>query len=316
MAFDNTKSPYYSEAQHDWSAAQAWTGGGVDTLVVFLRGDAPAFLEATPGTILMNGMGTDIWNSTDEFRFVYKSLSGDGSIVAKVDSVANTNEWAKAGVMIRETLDGTSNYAFTAATPTPSHGVSFQRRTPAALTGASTDVASQTVPVWVKLTRKGTTFTAAYSNNGTAWTDVAVTPAETISMASNVLIGLAVTSHQAGSVCGAKFSSVSTTGGVSGAWQMAEIGTPQAAGNTPETFYVAVQDGAGKLAVVSNPDKTATATGTWQEWRIPLSQISSAGVNLGNIKKMMVGVGDRSAPKAGSSGKLYIDDIRLTRVAP
>jgi hypothetical protein len=37
-------------------------------------------------------------------------------------------------------------------------------------------------------------------------------------------------------------------------------------------------------------------------------------VNLGSVKKMIIGVGDRSVPKAGGSGKLYIDDIRLTRV--
>jgi hypothetical protein len=68
------------------------------------------------------------------------------------------------------------------------------------------------------------------------------------------------------------------------------------------------------MNVVSDPDASVIATGAWQEWQIPLSQFSSAGVNLNSIKKMMVGVGDRNAPKAGSSGKLYIDDIRLTRV--
>jgi hypothetical protein len=66
---------------------------------------------------------------------------------------------------------------------------------------------------------------------------------------------------------------------------------------------------------VANPDATVIATGNWEQWSIPLSQFTSAGVNVGSIKMMTVGVGDRSAPKAGSAGKLYIDDIRLTRVA-
>jgi hypothetical protein len=134
-------------------------------------------------------------------------------------------------------------------------------------------------------------------------------------MANDVLIGLAVTSHQAGAVCGAKFSNVSTTGNVSGAWQVAEVGTTQVAGNTPEVFYVAVQDSAGRSKGVSNPDPTVIATGVWQEWQIPLSHFASAGVNVGEVKKLMVGVGDRNAPKAGGAGKIYIDDIRLTRVA-
>jgi hypothetical protein len=101
---------------------------------------------------------------------------------------------------------------------------------------------------------------------------------------------------------------------VSGAWQTADIGVPQVNGNTPETFYVALEDSSGKSQVVSNPDKTVIATGAWQQWDIALSQFSSSGVNLGAIKKMTVGVGDRSAPKTGGSGKLYIDDIRLTRI--
>lgn len=87
----------------------------------------------------------------------------------------------------------------------------------------------------------------------------------------------------------------------------------QEAGNTPESFYVALQDSAGKLAVVSHPDKTVIATGIWQRWDIPSSQFTSAGLNLGSIKKMILGIGDRSAPKAGGAGKLYIDDIQLTR---
>jgi hypothetical protein len=95
---------------------------------------------------------------------------------------------------------------------------------------------------------------------------------------------------------------------------VAEVGVAQLPGNIPEPFYVAVQDSAGKLKVISNPDTTVTATGIWEQWTIPLSQFSSAGVNLSSIKKLTVGVGDRSSPKAGSVGKLYIDDIRLTRV--
>lgn len=61
-------------------------------------------------------------------------------------------------------------------------------------------------------------------------------------MANEVGIGLAVTSHLAGAVCGGWFSNVSTTGGVSGAWQVAEIGVVQVNGYIPETCYVAAQD--------------------------------------------------------------------------
>ena len=56
----------------------------------------------------VSSTGTDIWDNADQFRFVYKQLSGNGSITVKVDSLINTNAWAKAGVMIRETLEADS----------------------------------------------------------------------------------------------------------------------------------------------------------------------------------------------------------------
>jgi hypothetical protein len=197
---------------------------------------------------------------------------------------------------------------------TPANGISFQRRTLSSDVSTGTDAAGLAAPYWVKLTRNGSTFTAQRSVDGVTWVDIAVSPAITIPMASDVLIGLAVTSHATGVVCSAKFSNVSTTGAVSGQWQTAEIGVAQVSGNTPETFYISLEDSAGKSKVVANPDKTVIATGAWQQWDIPLSQFSSSGVNVGAIKKMVVGVGDRSAPKTGGLGKLYIDDIRLTRL--
>jgi hypothetical protein len=49
--------------------------------------------------------------------------------------------------------------------------------------------------------------------------------------------------------------------------------------------------------------------GTWQEWKIPLSEFTSAGVKLTAVKKLSIGVGDRASPKADGAGRLYLDDI-------
>ena len=83
VAFDNTRSPYYSEAQRDWASPQAWTSGGANTLVVYLRGNCQPFAETSPGTIVMGGAGTDIWSTSDQCRLAYKLLKGNGSIVAR-----------------------------------------------------------------------------------------------------------------------------------------------------------------------------------------------------------------------------------------
>jgi hypothetical protein len=50
---------------------------------------------------------------------------------------------------------------------------------------------------------------------------------------------------------------------------------------------------------------------TWTEWKIPLS--SFTGVNPAKIKVLCIGVGDRNAPVQGGAGRIYIDDIRVTK---
>ena len=307
LAYDNSGSPFYSEAWREFETAQDWSGNGADTLVLYVRGNAPGFVEAADGSIIMNGIGTDIWNNGDQFRYAYKSLSGNGSMTVRVDSIALSNEWAKAGVMIRETLEAGSKHAFVALTPTPSHGLSFQRRPTADAASANTDVADIALPHWVKLTRTGNVFAAQQSEDGETWTDIVVSPALDIAMAANVYIGLAVCSHDTAIVTGAEFSNVSTTGNVTGAWQTAEIGIAQPAGNSSESMYVTIEDSAGKSATVVNADAAITVRPSWQEWAIPFSDL--AGVNLSRVTKMVVGVGSKASPKAGGAGTVYVDDI-------
>jgi len=314
LAYDNSTSPFYSEAWREFETAQNWTGNGADTLVLYVRGNAPAFQESADGSIIMSAVGTDIWNTTDQFRYAYKSLSGDGSMTVRVDSLVRSNEWAKAGVMIRETLEPGSKHAFIAITPTASHGASFQRRPVAGGDSANTDVADVPIPYWVKLTRTGNVFTAQRSADGATWVDIAVSPAVTVQMTSSVYIGLAVTSHDASISTVAEFSNLSTTGGVTGAWQTADIGVAQPVGNdTAEPMYVRLEDAAGKTATVVNADASITLRATWQEWAIPYGDLSA--VNLGRIEKMVIGVGSKTSPKAGGAGTVYVDDIGFGRPA-
>ncbi len=140
MEYNNVKTPYYSEATRTFDAAQNWTTNGADSLSLWFRGRAAGFMDNGDGTYFMSSSGTDIWNNGDQFRFAYKTLTGDGSMVARVDSVANTNVWAKAGVMIRQSIDPGSTHAFMPIDPGGSgagNGASFQQRLTAA--GASTN---------------------------------------------------------------------------------------------------------------------------------------------------------------------------------
>ncbi|MDI6448872.1 LamG-like jellyroll fold domain-containing protein [Anaerobaca lacustris] len=313
LLYDNAVSPFYSETERVFDSPQNWTGNGADTLVVHVRGNAPDFKETADGQIIISAIGSDIWGTADQFRFAYKNLSGNGSIVVRVDSLVRSDEWAKAGVMIRETLEAGSKHAFVAVTPEPSHGVSFQRRPVAGQDSANTDVADIEMPHWVKLTRTGNVFTAQQSADGVAWVDITVTPALEIVMASNVYVGLAVTSHSITATTAAEFSNLSTTGNVTGAWQTAEIGATQPTGNSAEPMYVRIEDSAGMAATVVSADEAITLRPSWQEWKIPYADL--VGVNLSRVQKMAIGVGNKTSPAAGGTGTVYIDDIGFGRPA-
>ncbi len=309
--YNNVKAPYYSEAERTFDKAQDWTGNGADTLILYFRGNPVAFSEAA-GKITMSGGGTDIWNNADQFRLAYKSLSGDGTIIAKVESIDSPDVWGKCGVMIRESLDPGSRFA--AVYATPGSGVRYQARLQNAGAATSDTTVTPTpeqlalkTPVWIKAERKGTSFSCYYSTEGVQWTAMKWNP-QTINMtAATVYIGLAVTGHDSGTAVGV-FSNVSTTGNVTGSWQVQAIGAAQPA-NDAAPLYVVVQDSAGKNKLIAHPDPAATTLATWQAWRIPLSEIGAGGVKLTAVKKLILGVGDRANPKADGAGKLYFDDI-------
>jgi hypothetical protein len=304
MEYNNVKTPFYSEAQRTFDTTQSWTTNGADTLSLWFQGYPVGFLDKGNNAYTVSGSGADIWGTSDQFRFVYKSLSGNGSMTMRVDGIANTNVWAKASPMIRETLDATSKNACIAVTP--GSGVSFQWRDTLAGASANSQTTGLVTPYWVRITRTGNVFKAERSPDGKTWTQQGVDT--TISMTANVFIGLAVTSHDATLTTIADISNVSTTGTVTGAWQSLAIGMTMAT-NDPASLYLVVEDKAGKKKTVVNPNAAATTVSAWTEWRIPLSDLSAGGVNLSAVKKITVGVGDATSPKAGAAGHLFIDDI-------
>ncbi|MBF4484961.1 family 16 glycosylhydrolase [Flavobacterium sp. CSZ] len=168
-------------------------------------GDVNPAGEAThaSGTFTIKGSGTDIWESSDQFQFVNQSITGDAEIIAKVNSLTNTNTYAKAGVMFRETLTPSSKHAMTDITAAA--GVEFlSRDTVSGITTAQT--ATGTAPKWLRVTRAGNVFTSYTSDNGSTWTQLG-TP-RTIVMANTIYVGMAVTSHANGTLATGVFSDV------------------------------------------------------------------------------------------------------------
>lgn len=153
----------------------------------------------------VNGSGADIWGTDDKCRFVYQPASGDCSITVKVCGVENTHDWAKAGVMIRETLNGNSKHASVFCTP--SNGVAFQYRNTTGGSSGNVNTAGLNSPYWLKIVRSGNTFTAYRSSTGASgtWTNMG---SQTIYMGTTCYIGMAVTSHDDAKICTSTFDYV------------------------------------------------------------------------------------------------------------
>jgi len=312
LQYDNANAPMYSEAEKDLGGMNL-AGNGAESLRLYVSGLAPGFAENADGTILMNAIGTDIWNTGDQFRYAYKSLTGDGSMIARVDSLDGTpSTWAKAGVMIRQGNTTGSQHAFMCMTGGDGNGASWQGRPAEGQASVNADATTPFAPpYWVRIVRSGNSFTGSVSADGQTWEQIG--DPRSVAMTGPVLIGLALTSHNANQATSAQFSNVSFTGNVTGNWQVGEIGAAQPEGNDPAPVYVALEDSTGKVAVVTHPDVSLSARSGWTEWVIPYGELS--GINLGNVRTLYIGVGNRTNPTSGGTGTIFVDDIGYGRPA-
>jgi hypothetical protein len=149
------------------------------------------------GIWTINAGGADITGFSDQFRFQWIKEPGNVSAIAHVLTQTKTSPGAKAGVMLRATTAaGSPNYALLVS---PGEGIKVQVRK--SLNGDTQKLANPTgtTPAWLKITRSGNTYTAYTSRNGSAWTLIPGSTI-TINLGSTMLAGLAVTSHNNGTL--------------------------------------------------------------------------------------------------------------------
>ena len=236
---------------------------------------------ASTQTFYVDGAGADVSGNNDQFHYVDQALNGDGTIVARVRYQTNSSPWTKAGVMIKQSTTAGSNYVDALVTPDVSSstpnvngtGCIFAPNEPAGcdsplppitppvgngvrmqynFTGSKfvtspTALAGYTSPnKWLKLERKGNTFTSWYSTDGNTWAQIGST---TVTMNGPVTIGLFVTSHNIGQRSNVAFDNVAvttpTTSPVPAPWADTDVGSPAVAGWASYLNGVFTVNGAG-----------------------------------------------------------------------
>jgi endoglucanase len=177
--FTTLPTPWMDE---DVGVATEWDGDAGDV-------GWPGSASYAGGVYSVTGSGIDIWGSADSFHYDYRAVSGNCTIISQVTGLPVTDPWAKAGVMIRETLN--QDAANVAMLITAQNGSLLSDR-PASAALSSSVSGSGAAPYWVKLVRAGNSFTGYVSSTGNVWQEVG---SVTAPMATNVLAGLAVTAH-------------------------------------------------------------------------------------------------------------------------
>ena len=217
------------------------------------------------GTFTVTGAGADVWGTADAAHYAWRSLDGDGTIVARVTSIQNVNAWTKAGVMIRNSAAASAAQAFMLVASSASKGVPYQRRRTDGDISVSTAGSQSTAPRWVKLVRAGSLITGYESPDGVVWTTVG---SDTFTMGSTVLVGLAVSSHVTGVNATATFDNVTVT-----------AATPPP--NVPPT--VSVTSPANGAAAVAPASFTVSATAGDSDGSVAKVDFFVGGTRIGTV---------------------------------
>ncbi len=202
----------------------------------------------------IEGYGSDIWGSSDEFNFIYRSLSGNGEIVARVANSNKPHDWTKSGIMIRESIAGNSKHVMLVSTP--GNGLAPQYRSSTGggsyhNMGGTSRLDTLKSANWLKITRDGNEFKSYYSYNGTIWNLLETTM---ISMGTSVYVGLCATAGDATLPVKVQFDNVSVVES-SGTSLLSHFGVPRSTGlpsiNTNYTHVHVLGSGGPDLSNVT-----------------------------------------------------------------
>lgn len=173
-------------------------------------GDAaiPGSFEKKNGKFLIEASGSDIWNSNDGLYYVYQQVSGDFEFVAKVDSLKGTHEWAKAGLMARESLAGNSKQTLVLVS-NKNGSTQHVRYEYDDSTEGSDKNGEVKAPYWIKLKRQGDKFYYYDSAEGKNWREMGE---REIPMNKDIFVGMAVTSHNNSELARGQFSNCKLSG--------------------------------------------------------------------------------------------------------
>ena len=172
--------------------------------------------DYSQGEFTLRGGGAQFGSTTDDFHFVYRRLPSDGQLIARVQSLSardsdlsDLHPFAKAGLMIRKSLDPASCF----------HGILLSAAEgPRTFTRPNAEAVAIVTPIenhekikppyWLRLTRTRDQVSTAISADGKKWELIDRLQMEVFQEA---YIGLFVSSNQSDQLATAVFDHVRAT---------------------------------------------------------------------------------------------------------
>ena len=161
--------------------------------------------EAAKGEYRITGSGANIWAKQDQFQFVWREMPGNFTVTATMQFLGEGEMHRKAGIMVRQSLDGDSAYGDFVIHGNGMPGLQFR--------GAKgEDTNAFDLPIdgpgkfKLRLVRSGVGITVSLAKDGAELKEVARTE---VTFRNPVFVGLVVCAHNADRSDTVVFSDVS-----------------------------------------------------------------------------------------------------------
>jgi len=161
-------------------------------------------------TWTVQSAGEDIWGNADQFYYIWRYLAGNGQLSVRVVSQQAKGSYAKAGIMVRQSLLPSSPYYAVfveSGKVANSANISVETRNRQGLISTQVAAIGGSAPIYLRITRAGDTYSAYASNDGTTWTLIPGSTT-TVGLGGTPLAGMALSSHGVDDVTTATFDNV------------------------------------------------------------------------------------------------------------
>ena len=190
------------------------------------------------GQYVISGAGSNVWADHDEFKYVWKKMTGDFILYTRAEFLGNWVDYhRKVGWMVRKSLDGNSPHVNAVEHGDGLTSLQFRRTAGAQTEEHKMKITKANI---LQLERKGNTYIMRAATYGQLFTVDSITG---IDLGDDVYVGLFVGSHNADVVETGVFGNVSITVPYKG---VADNTTQMTLGSNLELLEVA----SGKRSVI------------------------------------------------------------------